>query len=129
VLSTANAPWGKATMKAFGRAAVFGCDDPQGALQHGASVLPTAKAGSSQAEALRTPVPGDRMQMDTCTIRPGQFTAIDDCNGYPVAGWLDAGQPAPRWHLSIRLEEMPFSIQRVSTDRGADPSLGKPSAV
>jgi hypothetical protein len=33
-------------------------------------------------------VPGDRVQLDTCKIRPGlwQFTAIDDCSRYLVAG-------------------------------------------
>ncbi len=32
------------------------------------------------------PVPGDRVQMDTCKIRPGlyQYTAIDDCSRWQV---------------------------------------------
>ncbi|MBF4270308.1 hypothetical protein EAY71_25950, partial [Vibrio anguillarum] len=33
------------------------------------------------------PIPGDRVQMDTCKIAPGvyQYTAIDDCSRYRVS--------------------------------------------
>ena len=59
--------------------------------------------------------------MDTCKIRPGlyQFTAIDDCGRFLVAS-LARRRSA---HATLRfldqvLEEKPFTIQRLQTDRG-----------
>ena len=49
------------------------------------------------------------------------FTAIDDCSRFIVAGLArrrSAG--ATLAFLDQVLEEMPFSIQRVQTDRGAE---------
>ena len=56
--------------------------------QHGVSVLPTRKRVRHKPKRYERPVPGDRVQMDTCKIRPGlyQFTAIDDCSRFLVAG-------------------------------------------
>jgi transposase len=56
--------------------------------RHGVSVLPTHKRGRHKPKRYERPVPGDRVQMDTCKIRPGlyQFTAIDDCSRFIVAG-------------------------------------------
>ena len=61
--------------------------------------------------------------MDTCKIRPGvyQFTAIDDCSRYLVAGLARRRSAAATLtFLDQVLEEMPFSVQRVQTDRGTE---------
>ena len=57
-------------------------------VQHGLSVLPTRKRSRHKPKRYNRPVPGDRVQMDTCKIRPGlyQFSAIDDCSRFLVAG-------------------------------------------
>jgi transposase InsO family protein len=68
-------------------------------------------------------IPGERVQMDTCKIRPGmyQFTAVDDCTRYLVV------EIYPRRTANNTLlfldkvaEEMPFPIQRIQTDRGTE---------
>jgi transposase-like protein len=69
------------------------------------------------------PVPGDRVQMDTCKIRPGlyQYTAIDDCSRWQVLGLYPRRTAAnTRDFLKHVLEEMPFPVQRVQTDRGGE---------
>jgi transposase len=55
--------------------------------RHGLNVLPTRKRSRQKPKRYDRPVPGDRVQMDTCKIRPGlyQFTAIDDCSRFLVA--------------------------------------------
>ena len=55
--------------------------------RHGLNVLPARKRGRRKPKRYDRPVPGDRVQMDTCKIRPGlyQFTAIDDCSRFLVA--------------------------------------------
>lgn len=69
------------------------------------------------------PVPGDRVQMNVCKIANGlyQFTAIDDCSRYQVV----AVHPrrSAKYTLAFLdqvVEEMPFSIQRIQTDRGQE---------
>ncbi len=69
------------------------------------------------------PIPGDRVQMDTCKIARGlyQYTAIDDCTRYRVLGLYPRRNAACTLVFLERvLEEMPFSIQRVQTDRGRE---------
>ena len=69
------------------------------------------------------PVPGDRVQMDTCKIRPGlyQYTAIDDCSRFQVLGLYPRRTAAnTRDFLKHVREEMPFPVQRVQTDRGGE---------
>jgi len=69
------------------------------------------------------PIPGDRVQMDTCKISTGiyQYTAVDDCTRcrvlrvYPrrtAKNTLD--------FVDAVIEEMGFPIQRVQTDRGSE---------
>jgi transposase-like protein len=69
------------------------------------------------------PIPGDRVQMDTCKIAPGlyQYTALDDCTRYRVLGLYPRRNGASTLAFLERvLEEMPFSIQRIRTDRGRE---------
>ena len=69
------------------------------------------------------PIPGDRVQMDTCKIGPNlyQYTAIDDCTRYRVLQIYKkrtAGNTLD--FLDKVIEEMPFPVQRVQTDRGME---------
>lgn len=68
-------------------------------------------------------VPGERVQMDVCKIAPGiyQYTAVDDCTRYKVV----AIYPRRTATNSISflekvVEEVPFPIQRIQTDRGRE---------
>ena len=69
------------------------------------------------------PTPGDRVQMDTMKICAGvyQYTAVDDCSRFRVLGlypWR-AGKYSLLF-LDRVIEEMPFPIQRIQTDRGTE---------
>lgn len=68
-------------------------------------------------------IPGERVQMDTCKIRPGmyQFTAVDDCTRYLVVE-IYPRRTANNTLLFLDkvIEEMPFPIQRIQTDRGTE---------
>jgi len=69
------------------------------------------------------PVPGDRVQLDTMKIGPGlyQYTAVDDCSRFRVLGLYP--RRAAKYTLVFLervIEEMPFPIQRVQTDRGTE---------
>ncbi len=69
------------------------------------------------------PIPGDRIQMDVCKIAPGiyQFTAIDDCTRFRVLGIYPRRSAVQTIHFLDRvIEEMPFPIQRIQTDRGRE---------
>lgn len=69
------------------------------------------------------PIPGDRIQMDTCKIGPKlfQYTAIDDCTRYRVLGLYGRRTAANTLLFLDRVvEEMPFPIQRIQTDRGRE---------
>ncbi|TNF92529.1 MAG: IS481 family transposase [Gammaproteobacteria bacterium] len=69
------------------------------------------------------PIPGDRVQMDTCKIGPGlyQYTSIDDCTRYRVLRAYKRRTAANMLDfLNCVLEEMPFPIQRIQTDRGRE---------
>ena len=69
------------------------------------------------------PIPGDRVQMDTCKIAPGiyQYTAIDDCSRYRVLAVFKR-RTASNTLLFVDqvVEEIPFPIQRIQTDRGTE---------
>jgi transposase InsO family protein len=69
------------------------------------------------------PIPGDRVQIDVCKIAPGlyQYTAIDDCSRYKVVE-LYSRRTATNslLFLEVMLEQMPFAIQRIQTDRGRE---------
>lgn len=69
------------------------------------------------------PIPGDRVQMDVCKIAPGiyQYTAIDDCSRYKVLGvYPRRNAKSTLSFLERVVEEMPFPIQRIQTDRGLE---------
>ncbi len=69
------------------------------------------------------PIPGDRIQMDTCKIAPGQYqyTAIDDCTRYRVLRLYSRRTAKNTLNfIEATVEEMPFPIQRIQTDRGRE---------
>src|SRR5215211_2910737 len=66
------------------------------------------------------PVPGDRVQMDTCKIAPGlyQYTAIDDCSRWQVLGVYPNRNAVTTLDFLERVRAgMPFPVQRIQTDR------------
>jgi len=69
------------------------------------------------------PIPGDRVQMDTCKIAPGiyQYTAIDDCSRWRVLEIYKRRTAENTLHfIDLLIERSPFSIQRIQTDRGRE---------
>ena len=69
------------------------------------------------------PIPGDRIQMDTCKIAPGiyQYTAVDDCSRWRVLEIYKRRTANNTLHfLDLLLEQFPFPIQRIQTDRGLE---------
>ena len=69
------------------------------------------------------PVPGDRVQMDVCKIAPGiyQYTAIDDCSRYKVLRLYSRRTTNNTMDFfDVVIEEIPFAIQRLQTDRGRE---------
>ncbi len=69
------------------------------------------------------PIPGNRVQMDTCKIGKGfyQYTAVDDCTRYKVVALFPKRTAANTLNfLEQVMEEMPFPIQRIQTDRGGE---------
>jgi len=69
------------------------------------------------------PIPGDRVQIDVCKIAPGHYhyVAVDDCSRYRVLG-LYPRRTGTNTVLFLErvIEEMPFPIQRIQTDRGRE---------
>lgn len=68
-------------------------------------------------------VPGERVQMDTCKIAPGlyQYTAVDDCTRMRVLATFHRRTAANSLRfLELVIEEFPFPIQRIQTDRGRE---------
>lgn len=66
------------------------------------------------------PIPGERIQMETCKIAPGlyQYTAIDDCTRVRVLALYPRRSAANSLlFLEKVIEEMQFPIQRIQTDR------------
>lgn len=69
------------------------------------------------------PIPGDRVQMDTCKLGPGlyQYTSIDDCTRYRVLRIYKRRTAANTLEfIDCVTEEMPFPIQRIQTDIGRE---------
>jgi transposase InsO family protein len=68
-------------------------------------------------------IPGERVQMDTCKIAPTvyQYTAIDDCTRIRVLSAYPRRTAANSLlFLEHVMEEMPFPVQAIQTDRGRE---------
>lgn len=69
------------------------------------------------------PIPGERVQMDTCKISPNlyQHTAIDDCTRYRVLRFYKRRIATNTIDfVESVIEGMLFPIQRFQTDRGTE---------
>jgi transposase InsO family protein len=83
-------------------------------------VRPRRKAHLKRYER---PIPGDRVQMDTMKLKAGlyQYTAVDDCSRFLVAGLYPRRTAKNTLNfLEKVIEEMPFPVQRIQTDRGTE---------
>ncbi len=61
--------------------------------------------------------------MDTCKIAPGiyQYTAVDDCSRWRVLEIYKRRAATNTLHfLDMVLEQFPFPVQRIQTDRGLE---------
>lgn len=91
--------------------------------KHNVKPIKRPKKKKSDFVRYERPIPGERIQMDTTKIAPGiyQFTAVDDCSRYRVLGVYNRATAANTLDFLERVvEEMPFPIQRIQTDRGRE---------
>ncbi len=68
-------------------------------------------------------LPGERVQLDVCQIDTSlyQYTAIDDCTRYRVLHTYSKRTANNSVDFLERIiEQMPFAIQRIQTDRGKE---------
>jgi hypothetical protein len=68
-------------------------------------------------------IPGECVQMDTCNIMADLYlyTAIEDCSRYKVISiYPRRSVNNTIKYLDEVIEEMPFPIQRIQTDRGKE---------
>ncbi|SFC83192.1 Homeodomain-like domain-containing protein [Parapedobacter composti] len=89
--------------------------------RHNCKYLKIKRGYRKKVNRYSRPVPGDRVQMDVCKIAPGlyQYTAIDDCSRFKVLALYPRRTAANTLRfLELVLEQMPFPIQRIQTDRG-----------
>ena len=77
-----------------------------------------------QPKRYSRPIPGERVQIDSMKVASGlyPFTAIDDCTRLRVLGLYPdrSAESAKRFLVDRVLEELPFPLQRVQTDQGAE---------
>ena len=89
----------------------------------GTSGSPAAESCAQARKRYAKEIPGERVQMDTCKIAPSlyQYTAIDDCTRIRVLA-LYKRRSAGNSLLFLEkvIEEFPFPIQRIQTDRGRE---------
>lgn len=81
------------------------------------------KRRHQRAHRYQRPIPGDRVQMDTCKIakRLYQYTAVDDCSRFLVVALYPRRTAANTFDFIDRVvEQMPFPIQRFQTDNGRE---------
>lgn len=90
--------------------------------RHGVPRLKRPRRGKRNKRYAR-PIPGERMQLDTMKVVGGiiQYTAIDDCTRYRVLALFKRRTAANTLRfLEQVIEETPFPIQRIQTDRGRE---------
>jgi transposase InsO family protein len=89
--------------------------------RHDSPPLKRSRLSRKKKRRYERPVPGDRVQMDTCKIAPRiyQYTAVDDCTRVRVLVIYSRRTAANSLLFLERVvEEMPFAVQRIQTDRG-----------
>jgi len=85
--------------------------------------IPRVKRFMNPNYPIRYPkeIPGESVQIDVCKITTGiyQYTAIDDCSRFRVMYTYSRRTAKNSINFLERLlEQMPFPIQRIQTDRG-----------
>jgi transposase len=91
--------------------------------RHNASRLAERRWRRRVPQRYSRPIPGDRVQMDVCKVAAGlyHYVAVDDCTRYRVLGLFPRRSATHTIAFLERVvEEMPFPIQRVQTDRGRE---------
>jgi transposase InsO family protein len=91
--------------------------------RHDQQPLKHSRLSRKKKHRYERPVPGDRIQMDTCKIAPKlyQYTAIDDCTRVRVLAIYSRRTAANSLlFLEKVIVEMPFPVQRIQTDRGRE---------
>lgn len=76
-----------------------------------------------QFKRYQRPIPGDRIQVDTCKVYPGiyQYTAVDDCTRWRVLEiYKRRTADNAIAFIDLMVEQFPFPIQRMQTDRGRE---------
>jgi transposase InsO family protein len=76
-----------------------------------------------QPQCYNRPVPEDRVQVDVCKTAPDlyHYASVDDCSRYCVLG-VYSRRTAVNTMLFLErvIEELPFPVQRIQTDRGRE---------
>jgi len=95
-------------------------------VQHGLNVLPTRKRSRHKPKRYSRPVPGDRVQMDTCKIRPGyrNAKAADDIGEHSLWRHRQCCEPAPRSGEAAALPRR--RLRRFVRSRLLDSWIGEP---
>lgn len=92
-------------------------------VRHGENLLQRPRLRRKGSKRYSRPVPGDRVQVDVCKITAGvyQYTAIDDCSRWQVAGVFPrkTATNTVTFLKQVRAS-MPFPIQRIQIDRGQE---------
>ena len=92
-------------------------------IRNNLSHLSSRPKGRKNPKLYSRPIPRDRLQVDVCKVAPGlyHYSAIDDCSSYRVLGlYLRRTAANTILFLERAVEEMPFPIQRIQTDRGRE---------
>jgi transposase InsO family protein len=92
-------------------------------VRHGLNRQQRPKLKRKGTRRYTRPVPGDRVQLDTCKIAPGlyQYTASDDCSRWQVLALYPDRSAASTLDFLERVRAgMPFPVQRLQTDRGGE---------
>ncbi|RWL81009.1 MAG: IS481 family transposase, partial [Mesorhizobium sp.] len=92
-------------------------------VRSGEQVLKRPRRWRKGERRYSRPIPGTASRWTSVRIRPGvyQYTAIDDCSRYKVLDVYSRATGANTLDFLERvIEEMPFPIQRIQTDRGRE---------
>lgn len=91
--------------------------------RNGTKPLARPRLSRNQVNRYAKEIPGERLQMDTCKIGPGcyQYTAVDDCTRVRVLALYPRRTAANTLLFLERvIEELPFPVQCIQTDRGRE---------
>jgi transposase InsO family protein len=90
---------------------------------HEQNILEARRIKQKGKQRYQRPIPGERVQVDVCKIRPGlyQYSAIDDCTRFRILAVYPRRTVSNSVaFLEFVLDEIPFPVQRVQSDRGGE---------